>query len=119
MADAEIFVASAITIVGMLGFFTYLYHHAGGWLWKRVWMLSAFLSIYFQMGILRKAFQNILVINDLADLTFGVMMILQWVIVLLIGWLFLSLLYAAVRKMIHAAEGRAPEPDEVERGAMR
>lgn len=114
MAVENMFIASAITTFGMLGFFTYMYHQADSWLWRRVWLFGSLSTLYLSLGILRKGFQNVVVINDLADLTFAAMTVLMWCIVLMIGWLFLSLLYHGIRRMIHIAEGRRPEQDEIE-----
>lgn len=109
MAIEDMFVAAAITMGGLLGFFIYMYHFAESWLWKRVWLMGCFLTAYMELGIMRFGFQHIVVITDLADLSFAAMQVLMWCIVALFGWLLLSLMYHGARSLIDAASGKKKE----------
>ncbi len=111
MANENMFIAAAITMVGLLGFFAFMYHFAESWLWKRVWLMGCFLTAYMELGIMRYGFQHVVVITDLADLTFAAMQILMYSIELLFGWLVLSLMYHGVRSLIDAASGKHKEDD--------
>lgn len=113
MAIEDMFVAAAITMGGLLAFFAYMYHFAESWLWKRVWLMGCFLSVYMELGILRFGFQHVVVITDLADLTFSAMQVMMYAIELLFGWLVLSLLYHAARSLIDAANGKKKDDMDV------
>lgn len=113
MAGENFFIAVAVTMTSTLGFFTYLHWMAsktGNWLFERVWMMGAFATVYLSIGFLRRGFQNYLVDTALADLTFSLMHILQEVMVLLFGWLLLSIAYHGIRQIIDAVEGRRYDP---------
>lgn len=113
MAIEDMFVASAITMGGLLGFFAFMYHFAETWLWKRVWLMGCFLTAYMEMGILRYGFQHIVVINDLADLSFSAMQVLMYCVIMLFGWLLLSLMYHGLRGLVDAASGKKKDDMDV------
>lgn len=106
MAIENMFIAASITMVSLLGFFMFMFHFAESWLWKRVWLMGCFLTAYMELGIMRFGFQHVVVINDLADLSFSAMQIMMYAIELLFGWLILSILYHALRSLSDAAQGK-------------
>jgi type III secretory pathway component EscU len=106
MAGEEMFVAASITAIGMLGTFIFLYSQSKHWLWARVWMMAIFSTIYISLNVMRKGFQNVLVMNDMADLYSALMTAIMWVMILLIGYLFLGIAYYGLRRLKDAAEGR-------------
>lgn len=115
MAVEEMFIASAITMLGVLLTFVYLHFRAASsWLWERIWLIGIFMTMYVMMGIMRKGFQNVIVMTDLADLTFGIMHILMWCVILIIGYLILGILYHGVRNLLDIASGKAPKDDNSE-----
>lgn len=109
MANETMFVASAVTFFGALGFFVYLHYmsrKSGDWLMEKVWLIGSFVALYTSLGFIRRGFQNYVVDNPLSDLTFSGMLILQWGIIALLGWLVITLMYHMFRYIQDAVTGK-------------
>jgi len=115
MANETMFVASAVTFLGILAFFVYLHYTSrkmNDWLFERVWMFASFLTVYVSLNYIRRGFQNYVVDNSLADLAFSGMVVLQYTVILVLGWLILTIAYHGFRILQCSVEGKRYEPIE-------
>lgn len=114
MAAEEIFTASAVTTIGTLGIFAMFYLRSKGWLWQHVWTAAILLTLINAYTVEVYGWQHAAVANELADLSFGVVHALMWMMILLFGYMLLSLFYQAIRSAQDMLSGRRKygKPDE-------
>lgn len=104
--EATEFIAAAVTMVGLLWFFAFLLHRAKNWLWGTVWLMACFLTAYIALAMMNRGFSNLLETTDLSDLTFAAVSILMYCVIIIFGWLLLSLMYHGLKALMDAASGK-------------
>ena len=99
------FVAAAVWLTGMLGFFVFLFWYARAEIWKKSALIGCFGTLMLSMEMLRRGWQNFVVNNQLADITeqvFGAMVVLM---VLASAALAVSVMLDAYNYMLKAIRG--------------
>ena len=106
MASENIFIEAAITTSTMIAFFSFLYYTAEGFLWKRIWLLAAFCNVLLAFEIMRRGFQNIVVMTDLAGWIESFTLVFMWILVLIIAVMLLETALWVFDYLRNAVEGR-------------
>lgn len=106
MAVETMFIAAAVWLTGMLGFFMLLYYTSRDPIARKVWLTASFGTLFVSMGMLRKGYQNVVVITDLADLTSNVMHVMEVGIIFSVLLLAFSVLLDGVKRLRSAVEGK-------------
>lgn len=112
--EESIFVAASIVSFTACAVFLYLLHYSEKKIWKMTWLTGIFLMLCFCFSMLRRAFQNVLVWNDLSDVSSAILVALVWVTTATIGWLILTLTLTFLRWLVGVATGKPPPEDEDE-----
>jgi len=106
MAGEEVFISSAITTLTTVGVFALFYNRAKSWFWEHVWMAAILLALINAYTVERYGWQHAAVVNSLADLSFSMVEVLMWMMILLFGWLLLGFFYQLIRTAQDMLSGR-------------
>ena len=119
MAGEEVFTASAIHSVALMGTLLYLHHRAENEFWRHIWLFGVFWVAVYSVTLDMWNMQHTIVDADLANLSYSMLQPLIWVQYLLLGYIVLLLCMMMFNKLIRdvkglgeAKHGKSDQPNE-------
>ena len=120
MAGEEIFTASAIHSVALMGVLLYLHHTGKNEFWRHIWLFGVFWVACYTLTLDMWNMQHTIVDTDLTNLSYSLLQPLIWMQYLLLGYIVLLLCVMMFNRLIRsvtglgeAKHGKSDEPDEV------
>lgn len=105
MANENMFIAAAVWLTGMLGFFVFLFWYARNDTFKKAALIGCFGTLMVSMEMLRRGWQNFVVNNQLADITEQVFGVFTVLMVLAVGVLALSVMLDGYNYILNSVRG--------------
>lgn len=105
MAGEEFFIASALASAAIICALLYLHSRTKEPLWQAAWLFGVFLVMDYTLSLSRYSIITIEGITPLDDLTFGILNITNWLVVLVTFYLGYLLLLELIKVFMSVFDG--------------